>query len=145
MSENPTPGDYEVGYGKPPKHSQFKPGQSGYPKGRPKGSKNLKTDLREELAERVQIKEGDRTKTITKQRLLIKSILARGIKDSDAAAARLLDLCIKAFGIGDETGNGDRALTAEEREILKSFEARLIRKDPAARDPDAGTGGEARP
>lgn len=31
-----TKGDYEVGHGKPPKHSQFKPGQGG----RPKGSRN---------------------------------------------------------------------------------------------------------
>ena len=30
------PGSYEVGYGKPPKHTQFKKGQSGNPKGRPK-------------------------------------------------------------------------------------------------------------
>jgi hypothetical protein len=38
-------GDYQVGYGKPPKHTQFKPGKSGNPQGRPKGTKNLKTDL----------------------------------------------------------------------------------------------------
>ena len=29
--------NYRIGYAQPPKHSQFKPGQSGYPKGRPKG------------------------------------------------------------------------------------------------------------
>ncbi len=29
--------NYKVGYKKPPKHTQFKPGQSGNPKGRPKG------------------------------------------------------------------------------------------------------------
>ena len=45
---------YEVGYGKPPKHTRFQPGQSGNPRGRPKGTKNLKTDLEEELSERVQ-------------------------------------------------------------------------------------------
>jgi Family of unknown function (DUF5681) len=30
-------GDYEVGYGKPPARSRFSKGQSGNPKGRPKG------------------------------------------------------------------------------------------------------------
>ena len=43
--------DYEVGYGKPPRKSQFKPGQSGNPKGRPKGRKGFSTILVEELSE----------------------------------------------------------------------------------------------
>lgn len=33
------PGDYEVGYGKPPKSTRFKKGKSGNPRGRPKNSK----------------------------------------------------------------------------------------------------------
>ena len=41
--------DYNVGKGKPPKSTRFKPGQSGNPKGRPKGRKNLKTELDEVL------------------------------------------------------------------------------------------------
>ena len=41
--------DYEVGYGKPPRHTWFKKGQSGNPRGRPCGSKNLKTLLSEAL------------------------------------------------------------------------------------------------
>jgi hypothetical protein len=39
----------KVGYRKPPAKTRFKPGQSGNLNGRPKGSVNLKTDLRSEL------------------------------------------------------------------------------------------------
>ena len=41
--------DYEVGYGKPPRHSRFVKGRSGNPRGRPPGTKNLKTLLSEAL------------------------------------------------------------------------------------------------
>ena len=40
---------YRVGYGRPPKEYQFKPGQSGNPKGRPKNS--FKSPLKRMLLE----------------------------------------------------------------------------------------------
>jgi hypothetical protein len=43
--------DYEVGYRRPPKHTRFKPGQSGNPLGRPKIGPSLKADLDLELRE----------------------------------------------------------------------------------------------
>lgn len=56
--QNASDQDYDVGYGKPPKHSQFKPGQSGNPKGRPNGSKSLSTLLRNALNERIEVNKG---------------------------------------------------------------------------------------
>lgn len=63
--------DYEIGYGKPPTNTQFKKGQSGNAKGRPKGLKNLSTILANELNVAVQVtKQGKRTKTKKKELII---------------------------------------------------------------------------
>ena len=69
-------GGYEVGYGKPPKHTQFEPGQSGNPRGRPKGTKNLKTDLMEELGEKILVREGEQARRVSKQRAVVMALVA---------------------------------------------------------------------
>lgn len=48
-----TKGDYEVGYGRPPKAHQFKKGQSGCPTGRPKSSGAVRLNLDEMLEANV--------------------------------------------------------------------------------------------
>ncbi len=56
--------DYEVGHGKPPKSGQFKPGQSGNPNGRPKGSQNLGNAIKKAFKQRVEVTQGGKTKRI---------------------------------------------------------------------------------
>ena len=73
-------GDFQIGYGKPPKQTRFKPGQSGNPRGRPSGTRNLKTDLAEELAERIAISEGGRRQAVSKQRGMLKQLMAKALK-----------------------------------------------------------------
>ena len=87
--------DFEIGFGKPPRHTRFKPGQSGNPNGRPKGAKNLETDLQEELSEPMQVPEGGRERRLTKQRALIKTLVTRALKGNDRAAAKVLDLYLR--------------------------------------------------
>ena len=68
---------YRVGYGHPPKHSQFRPGQSGNPSGRPKRVKNLQAELLEELGELTRIREGDTELEIPKGRAIAKTLVRR--------------------------------------------------------------------
>jgi hypothetical protein len=60
---------YEVGRGKTPKHTRFKPGQSGNPRGRPKGSRNTATILREKLDTKVEVREGGKIKRMSKREI----------------------------------------------------------------------------
>jgi hypothetical protein len=81
--------DYEVGYGKPPKHSQFKKGRSGNPKGRPKGAKGVVASIKREMERKVTIREGGQEVTISKAEAVAKRILAKALS-GDAGALKLL-------------------------------------------------------
>ncbi len=58
--------DYEVGYGKPPTETRFVKGQSGNPRGRPKGTKNAATIFHEVTREQIQVTENGKRRTIQK-------------------------------------------------------------------------------
>src|SRR6516162_1852411 len=62
--------DDEVGYRKPPRRTRFRKGQSGNPRGRPSGAKNLSTMLREELNQRVIVVQNGRRRKITKRKAI---------------------------------------------------------------------------
>ncbi len=131
----------EVGYGKPPKETQFKKGESGNPKGRPKSAKNLKTDLVEELSERIVAREGERTVKISKQRAVIKTLLARTVKGDARAGATLLNLIFRVLDPAGDVAETAAPLNAEEREVLADIEARFLsatvtNRESPIKDPD---------
>ena len=124
--------DASVGYGRPPRHTRFKPGQSGNPKGRPKGTKNLKTDLKEVLGEKIVVREGDRTRTVSKQRAMVIGLVNRTLKGDARAAGLLLSLITRLIDTGEGGDDVQEPLTADELEILSNFEDRVSRKNRAS-------------
>ncbi|MBI1218207.1 MAG: hypothetical protein GC186_06625 [Rhodobacteraceae bacterium] len=58
-------GNWEVGYGRPPKATRFKPGQSGNPRGRPKEANGLGDVLRKRLYAKYPVQENGRPKRLT--------------------------------------------------------------------------------
>ena len=110
----------EVGYGKPPKKSQFQKGASGNPKGRPKGSRNLSTQLTRILGEKVIVNENGRRKPITKLEAALKQQVNKAAS-GDLKALQMLVSLLRSF---EEVGGDAGARTAvpeEDRKLMLSF------------------------
>lgn len=56
---------YDVGYGKPPKSTRFKKGQSGHSRGRHRGDENLMSIFKRVVSRRVKVGNGDKSVTMT--------------------------------------------------------------------------------
>lgn len=83
---------HAVGYGKPPAHSRFRRGQSGNPKGRPKGSKGVRGLVNSALDETVRVAENGRPRAIKKRQAILLSMIAKAIKGDVRAAALVMRL-----------------------------------------------------
>jgi hypothetical protein len=83
---------YTVGYCRPPLHSRFKPGQSGNPKGRAKGSQNLRTIVKQVSNEQILTREGDRPRRMSRMEALVRTTFTRAFKGDPKALASLIML-----------------------------------------------------
>jgi Family of unknown function (DUF5681) len=100
MSENEPPKTPpaepdKVGYGQPPKHTQFKKGQSGNPKGRPKqvqAHMPVSRIIRHSLSEEVQGFVNGKTRKMTKLAAIIEVQSAKALKGDTRAAKLVIDL-----------------------------------------------------
>ena len=119
-----------VGYKRPPVDKQFKPGQSGNPKGRPKGRENIATILRRKLLKQVTVRDGYRTRTDLKIAVAIEVILNKALNGNDRALWKLIEAAEK-FKILDLWPEDRRDAEAESaakfiRERLAELRARRL-------------------
>ncbi len=114
--------EYKVGKGRPPLHTRFQPGQSGNPKGRPKGARNVRTEVQEELLRPVTIKENGRSVTVSTLRAIIKAVVASAAAGNVRAATFLVDTGLKLDGLQKPEEETD---AADDQAILAAYRQRL--------------------
>jgi hypothetical protein len=122
--------DGDVGYRKPPRQHQFQPGQSGNPKGRPKGSKNESTILREILQHKISIRgPNGRVRKISVMEGIHRKVADDALKGDIKSAAFLFNRY--AALVSGELQPQD--MNDDDRAVLEAFAQRA-----SAREEDGG-------
>jgi hypothetical protein len=94
--------DDKIGYGRPPKRSQYKPGVSGNPKGRPKRDPAAVAEvIKKTLSAPIRYREQGRTKTATRTEVGLRKLVDNAVRGDLTAAATLLEFRSQASRYGD--------------------------------------------
>jgi len=110
----------KVGPKRPPKKYQFKPGQSGNPRGRPKGTRNLGTDLKDILGRRVSIREDGKERRISRQEALLLSLYNKALRGDVRAATAIINMLSKLAPASAEPPESP-SLSQNDERILADF------------------------
>ena len=113
----------KVGRGNPPKDTRFKPGQSGNPRGRPKGASNFATVLQQQLRKTVTIAVEGKPRRMAAQEV----IALRLTQDSMKGSTKAMELLFRIAGAatGDATDESALELAMPDKETLRRIRKRL--------------------
>jgi hypothetical protein len=127
--------DYAVGYGKPPRHTRFRHGRSGNPKGRPPGAKNLASVLERVLGEAVVVSENGRRRKISKGEAVIKQLVNKAAAGDARAMRMLLGEIRQLQGRADASADAV-VLDDADQLVIDQLQRRLQQLKPGQKDHD---------
>jgi hypothetical protein len=116
-------GSYEVGYGKPPKDTRFKPGQTGNRKGRPKGTKNFRTDVKATLSSKIRITRNGSPRKISTQEAMLMLLQKKALGGDVRALDKLIDL---ARNYNNEDLAEAVSVTVDDAALLEIYRKRVV-------------------
>lgn len=116
--------DNPVGYRSPPVHTRFKPGESGNPKGRPKGAAGLKTLVRSMMTEEVTVGTPVGAIKISRVEATLLKMYELAIKGNLRAQSQLLALYDAAVPQALEALNSDE--TDDRLNYLQELSRRFL-------------------
>lgn len=89
--------DDTPGYKRPPKSSRFAAGRSGNPRGRPKGSRNLKTDLDKLLTKKITVREDGEVRKVTRQEAILLGLFSKAVRGDVRAITSIFAMLTKFY------------------------------------------------
>jgi hypothetical protein len=133
--------DYKVGPGRPPKEHQFKPGQSGNPKGRKRKERSLVPELKEQFervfSQKLKVTQGDRQRLISRWVAGLEQLSIQFAK-GDRHARRDVFYFAEKLGVDLLTSakSSDDTLSVDPEAILEAYvERRMQEKATSASAP----------
>ena len=117
------PSEYKVGKYRPPVEKQYRPGQSGNPKGRPRGRRNTKTIIERVLEEPVSVRLGEKTRTLPMFEAILYAQAARAVQGDVRSAGFVFDL---AEDFMDSVAGTGQETTALEQQGVRPPSAELF-------------------
>jgi hypothetical protein len=123
------PPSYDVGYGRPPRQHQFRSGQSGNPEGRPKGTKNAVTILRDILNAKIDVRAGGTIRKMSVIEAMLTRIADAALKGDTKAAAFLLQRYELIDRAQDQAGGTP---TSDDQEIIDAYFETHLKKQRAS-------------
>jgi hypothetical protein len=125
---------HSVGYGSPPKATQFKKGVSGNPKGRPKGSLNVDTLLIKALREKVVINEHGKRKKVTKLEAALKQLVNKAASGDPRAQRQLFELAKDAEAKQSAQATPESVISDRDQEVMDGILKRLLNTKEGQRE-----------
>ena len=120
--------DYEVGYRKPPRQTRFTKGQSGNPRGRSPGAKNLKTLLSEALNEFVIVSENGGRRKITKREAIVTQLVNRSVSRFSRDQI-LLDMVRDIEGQTEPASAETASFSEADEKVIEQLKARFSKAE----------------
>lgn len=126
----------KVGYGRPPANTQFKKGQSGNPKGRPKGSFNVSTLFMKTLREKVVVNENGKRKKVTKLEAALKQLVNKAASGDLRAINQLADLALESEAKQNLSGADQSEIAELDQEVINGILLRFQGHDANGHGPE---------
>ena len=117
----------KVGYGQPPRHSRFKPGQSGNPKGRPKAARTLQEHVGEVFLKKRKVMVNGRPVRMPTIKIALSATVERAMRGDPVALRTIMPLLVRTLDAPDSP-KAVEILPEDDRQLLTDFAAGFAEK-----------------